>query len=988
MIRFLCLQRAALIFFLFFSICAFGQGVVINELMSSNGSTVADDFGDYDDWVEVFNPTAEVINIGGMYLTDDTTIPTKWQVPTDFALATSIAAGGHLLLWLDAEPLEGTLHATFKLSSAGEFLGLYAADGITAIDSLTFGSVPTDVSYGRTPSGGVFWVQMNPPTPNAANEASASLVATPEASVPQGHQPSAVSVALNCSTTDAAIHYTINGSIPTQSDPLYTSLISIDTSTTLLARAFANDMTPSQVMMKTYFINDTHTFPIVSIAINEDDFFDPITGIYVTEADVEVPAYVSLFETDGELAFTSQAVAEKQGTGSTVLPQKSLLFKSTSGGFNYPIFPTSNIDAYQGFVARNSGQDWNITMFRDAFVTDLVRTTTDVDDLIKTPDIHTQAYRPGIMYLNGTYWGIHNIRERANKSYVTLHEGLEDDQMVYVENILNETPQWNYLMSYIDTAQMQDEATYQRLREIIDMSEWIDYNIFEIYADNYDWPANNNRRWRALAGNDTLWHWIAFDYDLSFGMLLADGSWNSGSPYANSLYRALALGDNSSYPNPEWATRLLRKSMQNPVFRTRFLNRMADMLNVHLSSERVNTRLTSFINTYQPEIEQHLNLWALGFNIWDENTAKLQGFATARPEILRTHVANYFDDVTGIAQITLTAEPAEAGKIFLNTIKLRPENYPWTGTYFAGINIPISAVALPGYVFSHWSNTQMGTTSDTLFAITTDEQLTAHFVLGDTGTACISINEVYYNPASPVNTGEWIELHNPTGDTAHISSWYIMDKGGNYFSFPIGTVIPPDSFLIVAEDRTTFHSIYPNIQTIIGDYGTTPWSMKLDNNDDQVRLYNAAGFLIDSLNYFDTAPWPAQADGTGKSLQRYSYCDSTNYATNWFADVPTPNQTNYIVNTINCLPTDDNFSIVPNPTTGQSLLTFISPTTNKVTISISNVTGAEVFVGTQQAVVGQNHAQIDITNLPNGAYIVYVKNKKQKIGSKILIKTR
>ncbi len=964
----------------------YAQTVVINELMSSNNSTILDDFGDADDWVEIYNASNTAVNIGGLYLTDDEALPTKWQIPTDFTSLTTIAVGGHLVIWLDAEPTEGTLHSTFKLSSSGEFLAIYANDGTTVIDSLTFGAIPTDVSFGRTPDAATTWTQMQPATPGTANEATATLVNKPEASIPAGHQPSSINVTLSCSTPDATIRYTIDGSIPTESDALYSGPIHFDTSSVLLARAFATDMTPSQVAMFTYFINETHTFPIVSIAVDPFDFFDPATGIYATETDVEVPAYVSMFEPDGTLAFTSEAVTEKQGTGSMVLPQKSLLFKSLSGGFNYPIFPTYNINAYDGFVSRNSGQDWNITMFRDAFITDLVRSTTDLDDLIREPHIHTQAFRPGILYLNGTYWGIHNIRERANKTYVSLHEGLADDEMVYMENILNVSPQWDYLMNYVDTAQMQANATYDRLREIVDMSEWIDYNIFEIYADNYDWPANNNRRWRALSGTDTLWHWIAFDFDLGFGMLLADGSWNSGNPYANSLYRALALNDNSVYPNPEWATRLLRKSMQNPVFRTRFLNRMADMLNTHLSSNRVNTRLDEFITTYTPEIQDHFDHWNFGLNIWDQNTTKLSNFATARPEILRTYVINYFDEVDATAQITLAAEPTQAGKIFLNTIRLRPENYPWTGTYFTGLDIPISAVALPGYVFSHWSDSTLGTKADTTYAITGDAQLTAYFVLGDTSTSCVTINEVYYNPAAPINTGEWVELHNPTTDTAHLDAWFIMDKGGNYFSFPEGTVIPPDSFLVVVEDSTSFRSIYPSTPFVVGNYGATPWSMKLDNNADEVRLYNAAAYMIDSLRYADTAPWPTGADGTGNSLQRYTYCDSTNYATNWFADVPTPGEANFIIIATNCLPNNSNFNVVPNPTYGQSQLLYMSPLAGTALINITNVTGVAISSERVQVNTGQNQHLIDATNLPAGAYIVSATIDGRKIGSKIFIK--
>ena len=136
----------------------------VNELMASNDTTVADETGDYDDWIEVYNLGLAPVDLQGFYLTDDPTDPTVWAFPD-----TSVPAGGYLLIWADDEPGEGPLHATFRLSGSGEYVALYHPDGATLVDSVTFAKQVVDVSYGRFPDGSPTWVCMTVPTPGTSN---------------------------------------------------------------------------------------------------------------------------------------------------------------------------------------------------------------------------------------------------------------------------------------------------------------------------------------------------------------------------------------------------------------------------------------------------------------------------------------------------------------------------------------------------------------------------------------------------------------------------------------------------------------------------------------------------------------------------------------------------------------------------------------------------------------------------------------------------
>jgi hypothetical protein len=140
--------------------------IYINEFMASNDTTIADpDFGDYSDWIELYNDGDLDIDISGYYLTDDLTDTTKWQVPEGVI----VPAHGFLLIWADDEDTLGQApHTNFKLSSGGEQIGLFDPEG-TIVDSITFGEQQTDVSYGRYPDGSDNWTFMTP-TPGEPNQ--------------------------------------------------------------------------------------------------------------------------------------------------------------------------------------------------------------------------------------------------------------------------------------------------------------------------------------------------------------------------------------------------------------------------------------------------------------------------------------------------------------------------------------------------------------------------------------------------------------------------------------------------------------------------------------------------------------------------------------------------------------------------------------------------------------------------------------------------
>jgi spore coat protein CotH len=139
----------------------------INEFMADNDATIEDpqEPGAFEDWLEIYNPAFQPIDMSGLYLTDNLSNPTKWKVPAGVV----IPARGFLIFWADDDGTQGVQHTNFKLSVAGEAIGLYHTDGVTPIDTLTFAAQTTNVSYGRVTDGSAAWQLMATATPGASN---------------------------------------------------------------------------------------------------------------------------------------------------------------------------------------------------------------------------------------------------------------------------------------------------------------------------------------------------------------------------------------------------------------------------------------------------------------------------------------------------------------------------------------------------------------------------------------------------------------------------------------------------------------------------------------------------------------------------------------------------------------------------------------------------------------------------------------------------
>jgi hypothetical protein len=140
--------------------------LVINEVMSDNDGTLTDERGDADPWLELFNAGTQTVSLRGLFLSDDVDNLDEWEFPR----RTNIDPGEHLIVWLDGEPNEGSLHTSFRLSSNGATdLSLVAKDRKTTLSQITVTGLGENQSIGAYPDGALNMITMGSPTPGGPN---------------------------------------------------------------------------------------------------------------------------------------------------------------------------------------------------------------------------------------------------------------------------------------------------------------------------------------------------------------------------------------------------------------------------------------------------------------------------------------------------------------------------------------------------------------------------------------------------------------------------------------------------------------------------------------------------------------------------------------------------------------------------------------------------------------------------------------------------
>jgi hypothetical protein len=509
---------------------------------------------------------------------------------------------------------------------------------------------------------------------------------------------------LRCVDDNTDLYYTTNGAVPTTQSTLYSAPIDLaaaiqnsgglsctpttplegrwhlryfiwkePTSTPFQAgvvrfRAFKHGIPIGKTHSRTYFIDpkmeEKYGFHLVSIVTDSSNFFDYNTGLYVPGVHFdstswehsddpwwppgnyqqkgkkwERPAHVELFDAAGASVFAEDAGLRITGAIIGGFPIKSLriVMRDTFGKsyINDSVFPNNDIQKYKRLLLRTSGNDFSGTLFRDALL----------QSLLEPLDMELQASLPSIVFINGEYWGIHNIREKTDKHYIRTHFNLSKDSFDLLENYAYADHGSNVayvaLREFMKTNDITSAENYAHVVGQVDIDNFINYQLAEIYYGNSDWPGNNVKLWKSHR-KGSKWRWLIFDLDVSFGYSKMD---LKNPATRNSLYDA-TTENSKDWWNPASSTFTLRTLLKNKEFRQQFICRYLELSRTLFAADYIVARIDSFEALYAPEIPAHIERWGYPESVdaWKEEVEKMRIYARERPGYFAGFMQQQFGD--------------------------------------------------------------------------------------------------------------------------------------------------------------------------------------------------------------------------------------------------------------------------------------------------------------------------------------------------------
>ncbi len=777
-------------------------------------------------------------------------------------------------------------HTNFTLNSTDQ-LSLTSAGGI-ALAQVTIPLLPVNNSYDFNSTS---WCISPNPTPADTNDVTCftAYLSKPLISKPAGIYASGFKIALSSIDPNAQIRFTTNGDIPTANSTLYTDSINIAATTIISARCFdpANLVLPSLVEKNTFLINEAYIgLPVISISSDSLNLYDTQTGIYVLGPndynpnypyfganfweDWERYSYIEYLATDSLQKFEGAIGLKIHGGWSRAQPQKSFRVKCRDdygmNKINFPLIPDKPfITKFKDFNLRNGGNDYGGTRMRDAFMQRLTKGTYN----------DYMGYTPVIVFLNGQYFGEYELRETLNNDYIENNHGFPSDSVtVLTENYqvgieANDGTLDNFWPMYnsITGADPASPTFYSLADSLIDLQNFTDYIIAETYYGNGDWSntqANNIKYWNVPGEK---WRMMLMDLDFGYGLY---------GPTPNDNF--ISHATNNTFIHMDM---ICAKLLANPQYLNYFINRYADLINTTWQQGNVQNVGNSMINEVAPWIPRHHTRWSGNMTNFLNTMTNMLAWNQSRITGARNVVQSHFT-LAGQVTYTLDVQPAGAGRIHISTIEPSEIQYPWSGVYFKGVPVKITAIPNPGYTFNHWGPNSLFSTNNYLADLAITPSVNAAFTAWFTGNAvsdAIEISEVMVNAENSIDSDDWIELHNKLGVELNIGGMTISDSSYfNNYTFPLNTKIPANGYFVVARDTALFHAQYP----IITNY-TGPLGFSFNNTSETIFLKDHNNNEVLHITYTTAQPWPIGTDGDGRTLEFEGAPQAPNDPNAWFA---------------------------------------------------------------------------------------------------------
>ena len=873
------------------------------------------------------------------------------------------------------------LHTNFSLSSDGEQLILWDASGNVA-DSKDFPSMYVDMSFGRFPDGTNNWTFFQPPTPKESNKNNkTAILKQPKFSLNPGFYNTAQITKIYSSDINSKIYYTLNGSEPTQDNKLYVGEdIFINQTTVLKARVYQDGYINSQIETATYFLNENNVgMPVVSLSTNPQYFFDENIGIFHRYFDeFEYPCTFEYFDSLNNRVYKNRVGMKIHGNSSVLFPQKSMRFHTRSiygeNDFNFPFFGPDKPDSFDKLILRNGGQDWSLAFLRNSYIH---RVSFGIKNLVST---HS---KPALVFLNGEFWGMFNILERADDDLLSSRFKVNDTSFSLLEQNLRilkgAVNSYRVFLDSLNIIDITSNSIYNFYKNHIDIDNFIKYTTLSLYSNNDDWPTNNFKIWKSTE-LDNKWRWMVHDMDLCLA-----GS--SRSAYtANHLKKVLSWVDED--PNFYHIGYILASGFKDELFKNRFLNTNCDLLNSTFLQSNMNKILDSILYDMLPGIPLQKARWEGSVVDFDNQIELIKEFIEKRPAYYREQLREYFE-LSGISKIDLSSDIDKACTFSVNS--LENLNNLWQGYYLN--DIPIEIVVHPnhGFKFVNWkigeNNFVFGDTLRLTLSDSTDiKAIFEESVEPRPGMAVI--NEIMYKSADNKDSDDWIEIHNPGDLEINISGWVLKDdKNSRNFALPLGTKLLKGDYLVLCENRNKFGKIYPNTHNVIGefDFGF--------GTDDMVRIFDNTGKLQDSVRYTNKSPWYPEADGMGPSLELIDAFWDNSIASSWRVSTVqggSPGRSNTVTDISDNI-LKSYMKIYPNPLSDISNIEFELEYAGNIEVTVTDLFGNKVRRLIQGSYDSGNYSTYwdgkdnDGIKLPGGMYFIIIQTEKGIIREKMIL---
>ena len=500
--------------------------VVFNEIMQSNVDYLLVDKDYPDSWIELYNPTDSGINLMDFSIGETIEFSSGYVIPSNII----IEPKGFLVVYCDKE--NNGLHTNFRLDSGKGDLYLFNNSG-KLLDELHYKKMlAPNIAYGRITDGSAQWQFEIEPTAGSVNmgEGAESILPEPIFSIEGGvfYEPLFLTISIPNGELplNTKIYITRDGSEPSlhsESDTVF-SLI-IDKTTIIRAKLMSNNSLSPRSVTHSYIYHPRRTeLPIISIVSDSIYFYSEEYGILLGGNDDKTtncyqgwrrPINMEFFETSTHnigLHVNQLCETAVGGNWTRFYPQKSLKIYAHKR-FGNKTFEGSfwedkpDVTKVKSFMLRNGGSACIYGRINDAVIQKIFGTHIEKLDY--------QAYEPVILYINGEYKGIYGLRERSEEDYIeSNYNGLKDIE-IHTDKFLAEYNEQEHVPSLFDElyqTYMRDDVSYEDMSSLIDVENFSDVLITELFSTNFDWPQNNQSFWRKTT-SESKWRWILKDID-------------------------------------------------------------------------------------------------------------------------------------------------------------------------------------------------------------------------------------------------------------------------------------------------------------------------------------------------------------------------------------------------------------------------------------------------------------------------------------------